>query len=238
MLKFKKTPEIVLDKETADKILESIFEKNQIEPNSIPLEVLTAYSSYRKERFSLQKSILAIIMLLFLMLPFLFIAPDFSLSTNDKKHTSTPVYEVNVDSFMPVARITATIDGHNLPVYEMDAHQYSIEPASNGRMKVTVTLMNKQQTTKYIEVTNVDVDAPVLVSTQWDNEHLYLTLSDPDSGINFSEVKAVNLNGSISIPTSYDEATGQIAFTYPSDSLNVYVPDNAGNTLQLVVTLK
>lgn len=59
-------PELALDQ--ACKILEQVFEANNIEPNSIPLEVLTAYSNYRKERFSLQRLILVIILVLFLML--------------------------------------------------------------------------------------------------------------------------------------------------------------------------
>lgn len=238
MLKFKKANEVMLDEEAASKILESVFEKNHVEPNSIPLEVLTAYSSYRKERFALQRSILVIMMVLFLMLPFLFIAPDFSMKADDSKYTATPVYEVDVDSFMPVARITATIDGHNIPVYEMDAHQYSIEPAINGRMRVTVTLLNKQQTTKYIEVTNVDVTVPVLVSTKWDDDYLYLTLSDSESGINYGKIKAVDTAGNSHTPVSYNESISQIVFAYPDDSLNVYIPDNAGNSLQLVISLK
>lgn len=238
MLKLKKAPEVMLDEDVASKILESVFEDNQVEPNSIPLEVLTAYSSYRKERFALQRSILVIMMVLFLMLPFLFIAPDFSIKADENKYTATPVYEVEVDSFMPISRVTATIDGRNIPVYEMDAHKYSIEPAINGRMKVTVTLLNRQQTTKYIEVTNVDVDVPVLISTNWDDKYLYLTLSDSDSGINFKEIKAIDTGGNSHNPVFYNESNGQVVFAYPKDSLNVYISDNAGNSLQLVVSLQ
>lgn len=238
MFKFKKTPEIVLDEEMADKILKNIFEKTNVEPNSIPLEVLTAYSSYRKERFFLQRSILVIMMVIFLMLPFLFIAPDFSINADDDKYTSTPAYEVALNSSMPVSRVTATIDGRNVPVYEVDAHKYSIEPPVNGRMKVTVTLLNKQQTTQYIDVDNVDMDVPILISSNWDDDYLYLTLTDNQSGINFDEVKAVKSGGSNVSPVSYNESTGRIVFAYPDDSLNIYIPDNAGNALHLVINLK
>ena len=59
-------PELRL--EDARRILRNVFEENNVEPNSVPLEVLTAYSNYRKERFSLQRIIIVIIMVLFLSL--------------------------------------------------------------------------------------------------------------------------------------------------------------------------
>ena len=67
MLNSKKAPEIVLDQDIASKILENVFQDNQVEPNSIPLEVLTSYSNYRKERFALQRTILIIMMVLCLI---------------------------------------------------------------------------------------------------------------------------------------------------------------------------
>lgn len=237
MLKFKKTPEIVLDEKTASKILEQVFEKNKVEPNSIPLEVLTSYSSYRKERFALQRTVLVIMMVMFLMLPFLFIAPSFTVDSQSEEYTSTPVYDLTVDSIMPVSRITATIDGRNTPVYEVDAHKYSIEPAVNGQMDVTVTLINKQQKTVTVTVGNVDTEVPMLVSNDWDKDNFYLNLSDNGSGINFAEIKAVDTKGRTIKPVSYNEATGRVVFKYPDEALNVYIPDNAGNTLQLALSV-
>ena len=239
MLNLNKEPELALDMEVASKILENVFEESEVEPNTIPLEVLTSYSSYRKERFALQRTILIIIMALFLLLPLLFISPTFTLTTlNEEGYTSTPAYEVIVDTFMPVSRITATIDGRNIPVYEVDAHKYSIEPSVNGQMKVTVTLVNRQQVTHYITVGNVDVEAPVIVSNDSDGENVYLNLSDTGSGINFKEIKAIDTKGNTVKPVYCDESNGRIGFTYPEDSLNVYVTDYAGNTLQLVLSIK
>lgn len=239
MLAYKKEPEPILDMEIASKILENVFKKADVEPNTIPLEVLTSYSSYRKERFALQRTVLIAIMVLFLLLPLLFISPSFTLTAlNGESYTAAPAYEVAVDTFMPVSRITATIGRRNIPVYEVDAHKYSIEPSINGQMKVTVTLINHQQATHYIKVENVDVEAPVIVSNDSDGENVYLNLSDAGSGINFKEVKAIDTKGNIVKPVYCDESTGRIGFTYPEDSLNVYITDYAGNTLQLALTIK
>lgn len=238
MLRHEKAPEVSIDLDTAGKILENVFEKSQVEPNSVPLEVLTSYSSYRKERFALQRTALIVIMVLFLLLPMLFIAPSFTLEEPEDGYDSSQVYTVTVDNFLPIARVTASIDGHNVPVYEVDAHVYSIEPATNGRMTVTVTLFNQQTMTKYVDVGNVDADAPVLVSNDYDGETIYLNLSDADSGINFDDIKAIDSKGNTLTPIYCDESTGRVGFTYPEESMNVYISDNAGNTLQLVISLK
>ena len=79
MIPFKKTTEPQLDIEIANKILEQAFEVNQMEPNTIPLEVLASYSQYRRERFTLQRTILVIVMALFILLPFLFVPPSITI---------------------------------------------------------------------------------------------------------------------------------------------------------------
>lgn len=238
MLRYEKTPEVSIDLESAGKILENVFEKSQVEPNSVPLEVLTSYSSYRKERFALQRTALIIIMVLFLLLPMLFIAPSFTLEEPEDGYQSSPVYTITVDNNLPVSRITASISGHNVPVYEVDTHVYSIEPTINGRMAITVTLFNQQPMTKYVDVGNVDTEAPVLVSNDYDDENIYLNLSDVDSGINFDDIKAVDSKGNTIAPVYCDKSISRIGFAYPEDSMNVYIPDYAGNTLQLVISFK
>lgn len=227
-----------LDIEQAGKILENVFEANHAEPNSVPLETLTAYSNYRKERFILQRTIIVVIMVVFFMLPFLFIPPDFTLKTASEANMTNPTYTLTVTSHMPVKRITAAINGHTVPVYEMDAHVYSIEPAVNGQMKITVDLINHQKKTVYVDVKNVDLDPPVVVSTDFDSDHVYLYLSDKGSGIDYENITVTGLNGETIRPLSWDPDTGCVVFPYPDTTWNVYIPDFAANQLQLVLSTK
>ena len=238
MTLFSKRNQPQLDIEEASKILENIFSASQVEPNSIPLDILTAYSNYRRERFSLQRTILVVIMILFLLLPFLFIAPVFSIESTSPEDAPNPSYQINLDTFMPVQRVTANIDGHNIPVYETASHIYSIEPSMNGRMTVSITLINHQTITHSIKVKNVDTEAPLVVSNSVDRENIYLYLSDTGAGIDYKNIRAVGLSGQEFYPVSYDVASGCVAFAYPPESLNVYVPDHAGNTLQLILTVQ
>ena len=109
---FKKSSMPQLDPETASRILEQTFEANEMEKNTIPLEVLASYSNYRRERFSLQRMLLIVIMLLFVLLPLLFIPASFTIGEDPTVGRDyNPVYALQVDSFMLVDRVNATIDG-------------------------------------------------------------------------------------------------------------------------------
>lgn len=228
-----------LDFETANRILKQTFEANQMEDNSIPLEVLASYSSYRRDRFTLQRTILMIIMVLFLLLPLLFVPSSFTVEEdNELARNYNPVYKLNVNSLIPVDRVNASIDGRNIPVYEVDAHVYSIEPSRNGKMEVTVTLVNRQSSTQYVDVAAVDREQPVATSCTKKGDKLYLYLSDSESGIDYQSVEAIDLNGQNVTPASFDENTGCIVFPVTSDTLNVYVSDLAGNKLQLILSIK
>lgn len=236
---FHKSSTPQLDFETANRILRQTFEANQMENNSIPLEVLASYSSYRRDRFTLQRTILVIIMVLFLLLPLLFVPSSFTVKEDRTlARNYNPVYKLNVDSFMPVERVNASINGHNIPVYEIDAHVYSIEPSKNGQMEITVTLVNKQNMTQYIDVTTVDRELPIATSCTKKGDFMYLYLSDNESGVDFQSIKAIDLNGQEVIPASIEEAAGCVVFPVVENALNVYVSDLAGNQLQLILSIK
>ena len=105
-----------MDAASATRILENVFDECEMKPNSVPIEALSAYSSYRKERFALQKTIIVIAMILFLLLPFLFISPSFKVGRSETGERNLPVYTVDVGSVLPVRSVVATLDGKPLPV--------------------------------------------------------------------------------------------------------------------------
>jgi hypothetical protein len=234
--KDKKQPE--LDADTAALMLENVFEACDREPNSIPLSVLMSYSNYRRERFILQKILLLLVFLLFCHVPFLFVAPSFSVSNSNIGTQKDPIYEVTVNNSMfPVKRVTATMGGHNIPIYETDDHVYQVEPEANGELIITVTLSNNQENSLSILVEDVDVKAPELLSNSQEGNIISLFVADEDSGIDYEGVYAVNSDGVTVEPVSYNDETGQIDFAYPEYPMNIYIPDRADNVLHLVLTL-
>lgn len=235
---FQKSSAPQLSYEVANRILERAFEANEMENNSIPLEVLASYSSYRKERFTLQRTVLVIIMTLFILLPLLFVPAAFTVNVDETiGRNFNPVYRLTVDSLMLVDRVSATIDGFNIPVYEVDSHVYSIEPSRNGEMEVTVTLINKQTVTQHVDVTGVDREVPTAVSCSKEGDELHLYLSDSGSGVDYSKIEAYGLDGNAIEPSAVNEQTGCVTLPAVSDTINVYVADLAGNKLQLILTI-
>ena len=206
--------------------------------NTVPMEALSSYAVYRKERFSLQKRITVGAGILFLALPMLFILPEYDVSSVDLGSRGLPVYTISVKSFLPVRRVTARIRSHSLPVYEADAKIFTVEPIRNADMTIEVELINRQNTHTVYPVTAVDAKGPVLTESRTENGEVILYVKDEGIGVNYRGVYARDISGTIIKPLRYDSETGEIVFEYPQISSDVYIPDHIGNTLHIAFTLK
>ncbi len=228
----------VLSEQLADRMLSNIFEAAQAEPPTIPLKTLISYSRYRKERFSFQKGLLVIILLLFCLLPFLFLSPDIRMEADTALPSYLPSYRISVDSLLPIRSVYAEVDGQRLLVTAAENHSYTVEPRTNGTLSVTVTLVNNQYRTVTTEISSIDVTAPTCTSYIQENGVVTLTLDDADSGVDYTGITALDADGSAVFPLSVNEADRTAIFSAPSETLDVYVPDRAGNTLHLRLTVK
>ena len=224
-----------LSLEDMNRILNNVYAACQVEPSTTPLESIVAYTKYRQERFSIQKTIAMIAFVLFLLVPILFIAPRFSLYGSD---SARDVVNIKVDNVSPVRSVVATMNGYNLPVYEDAEHNYHVTATENGELTVTVVLFNTQYNTQTYTVTGVDNSAPTLISNRTDGDSFYLVVTDGDGlGVDFEGVYGTAADGTTIKPLSYDETTGEIEFAYPSEgTVNVIIPDKNGNQLQLIVS--
>ena len=175
-----------LSKEVADQMLSNVFEACDFEPNRVPLEVLQSYSHYRRERHILQKCIIVLVTILFLMMPVLFITANVEVDWVEGTPVGSPIVQVTAKSIVPVESITASIGDYSLEVYQVSDGIYQIHPKANGTLMVTVTLANKQFTEHRLEVTGVDVTPPSLVSSQLVNGELEIFFTDDISAIDYS----------------------------------------------------
>jgi len=225
-----------LSKEAADQMLSNVFEACDFEPNRVPLEVLQSYSHYRRERHILQKCIIVLVAVLFLMLPILFITASVEVTWVEGTPPGSPIVQVAAKSIVPVESITASIGDYSLEVYQVSDGIYQIHPNANGTLMVTVTLANKQFTEHKMEVSGVDVEPPTLVSSQLVDGELEIFFQDDISSIDFSTIYAVDPAGQVVYPLRHDADAVSVTFAYPEDHLNIFVADTCGNTLQLVLT--
>ncbi len=226
-----------LNQDLASQMLQNVFEACQAEPSSIPLDVLISYSNYRKERFAFQKYVLITILILFALLPFLFIYPDFSVTLNTADSSYPPVYTFALDTPFPIKSVVAELNGKSIPVSQAENQTFSIEPTENGVMQISVTLINNQVHTETLEVDTIDTKRPVYKSSSWKGQWVYLYVGDDISGIDYEHITANDADGNSVKPYSYDEENDCIIFLYRQTNLDVYVPDNAGNTLHLILNI-
>jgi len=227
-----------LSQEMASQILANVFEAGEREPSKVPLEVLSSYVVYRKDRYGLQKTILMIVMLLFCTLPLFFYLPEVSVTRITDDSAAYPIYEMKVDTILPVLRVKALVNGRNTAVYETGEETYQIQPSENGDMDLEITLWNRQSIALTENVDGIDVKAPYLVSDNSDNGLLHLFVCDDGSGIDYASIYAETETGFRFEPIETDAQTGEIIFEMPKSSVNVFIKDYKDNTLQLVVTIR
>lgn len=226
-----------LDVNLADQMLQNVFEISQVAPSSIPLDVLISYSNYRKERFAFQKFVLIAIIILFSLIPFLFVYPEFEIVPSEDTTHYPPVYEFSLDTNFPIKSVSATLNKKPISVSQTGKKSFSLEPTENGVLSVSVTLMNNQVHTAIASIDTMDTKSPVYHSNSIQSGIIYLYVSDDLSGVDYENVTAKDSEGNTILPIGYSEANESVIFDYPNSTLDVYVPDLAGNTLHLVLNV-
>lgn len=228
----KKSKEPALSTEHAEQILFDVFDSCGFEKNTVPLEVLLSYANYRKEKYTLQKTAIIFVLVLFMLLPLLFVTAEILIAVNFEKDNSNPQYKVTVAPFIPVDSISVKMNGRTVPIYEVNSHEFIISPTDSGEMSVTVTLFNKQTSTDTISVVDVDSTPPSLVSVDTEGEDVSVLVEDTGTGIDVSGITATNEEGE-PVSWKFEESSGMIILDYPSSVVTVSVPDMRGNVLTL-----
>ena len=224
-----------MDAGQAAEVLHNVFEECGIKPNSVPMEALTAYSVYRSERFHLQRGVLAAVLILFFLLPFLFVRAGFTVDMQEDGIRRLPVYTIHVGNRFPVHSVIARQKNRMLPVYEADAKTFTVEPTRNGTMQISVSLANRQETSLNMNVDGVDRNAPAFLGNEVRSGMVYLYVKDEGIGVDYDGVYAENAAGERIRPAETDPDTGTVVFPYPEEGWDVYIPDHIGNILHLAL---
>lgn len=217
----------------AEQILSNVLNACGRVLNSVPLETMVSYSNYRKERYVIQRTLIAAMLALFLLLPILFFAAEIRVHQTNIGENANPTYAISVSSWVPIFQIHAEMDGRTAPLYEISENEYMLQPHENGEARITVRLMNRQETTVTLDVDSVDGEAPQLISSDASGEYVYLYVNDADSGVDFEGIRVVYSDGKSAAPVGYNAQTGCVQLEYPQCALMVRIPDQRGNALQI-----
>ena len=217
----------------ADQMLQNVFTVCGTDSNTVPLAVIEDFANYKKERFILIRSILAVAIVLLLLAPLLFVKGDYIIA--EKYIDQNPVYEVKVTGLFPV-QITAMQNGLHLPVYSTGFRSFSIEPTKNGPMDICITFYNHQEIIDTVQVVHADNVAPSFISSLVSDHKVFLYAKDAETGIDYDSIYAKDAQGTIFQPLLYNSEEGYVVFESPASAINVYIPDMVGNELILILT--
>jgi hypothetical protein len=231
----RKKKEPTLEIWEAEAILRLVFLDCGETPDMRPMEELTDYSLYRKESFWLQRIILIAALIMFMLVPIFFVQPTFQTSYSPKGERGLPVYTITVDGLLPVKRVVAVLDRYRLPVYEVNSHEYTIEPTENGTVDVTVELFNGQLVTGALDVRNADVDKPRLLRYSREQGEYVLYVTDDGVGVDFDDIYAISPSGTVLYPESFDREKGSVIFGENVTGMQICIPDYFGNVLKIAL---
>ena len=220
-----------LDLETAGQMLNNVLDICNYERATVPLELLTSYSRYRKERYALQRVLIVVMLVLFTLLPLLFFPPHLTVTGEEDGRV-----RLTVTGLLPVQSVSARLNGRNVAVYDAGGGVYLLTPTANGELRLSAMLINRQYTETVWTVSNLDDTAPTYVRAAAEGQELRIYMSDDRSGIDPDGIYALLQDEETEVPVHWDAEDGCVVLDYPTEPVSLYVPDMEGNTLHLLLT--
>lgn len=229
--------EIELDDKTADQMLDNIFRACDKTPGVMPIESLKIREKNRNTNFAFCKVISVVLLIVLLLTPFMFIPSSLKMTTVPNG-VEMVTLKFSVNSLLPVMNIKAQIDGNTLDVIPVKYNDYTAKVEQNGKLNVDVTLINGRSSSfnMIISTLIIDKETPIITDSNLDGDELTVFVSDKDAGVSFEQAYAVDEEGRKVYPLSFNREAGYIVFKYRRNNLNLFIPDQRGNTLHAVVT--
>lgn len=218
-----------LDPQTANQLLNNVFDACNMEPSSIPVEVLESWGNYKKPPLDFGRTISYVFFILIILLPLWFFHPSISANRINIDTTKDAVYDISVQTLLPLRSVSVTLNGEPVSVQHTSAKHFTATASENGTLTVTATTYNGQSTVQNYEVTHIDTEKPQLLQSYSHDGIVYLVVRDTYSGIDYDHITGLT-------PESVDQETGTIGFLIPDTPQVVTVPDHAGNELSLLIS--
>jgi hypothetical protein len=218
-----------LDTETANQLLNNVFSACDMQPNTIPIEVLESWGNYKKPRFQIAKKITYFMLVILILLPLMFFKPTIVADRSEIGTTDAVTYEISIKTLLPISSVTAALDGEPVTLYTEDMRHYTAKLTKNGTFEITAVSFNGQTVTRTYTVSQIDTDRPEYVDSYSKDGYVYIIMRDTYSGIDYDNITGLK-------PEEYDENTGLITFKVPDEATTVTIPDKAGNETSLLLS--
>jgi len=99
----------------------------------------------------------------------------------------------------------------------------------NGTLEVTVRYINGMHRTQYEHIGSVDDQPPLISGDELDGNMLTVSFDDPQSGINYDSIYAMDADEERVLPSSIDESENKAVFQVLTSRLEVHISDQLGH---------
>lgn len=129
------------------------------------------------------------------------------------------------------AQTVTVVSENGIPVTAelVQKGQYSVKVKNNGKYTISVMGPGGIQTSTSVEVNSVDVDIPQMVKYYLQGDELVIYFSDDKSGVDWNSIYGEDIDGNRVTPISYDEQAGSVTFQAPTEDMQIFLQDMAGN---------
>ena len=139
---------------------------------------------------------------LFYIIPFLLInllifflvtlRPKFKLHIEESSDFRTAEIQVEMHPRLPLAAFEVKLDDAPLNLENLGGGHYKASVDKNGTLEVTVRYINGMHRTQYEHIGSVDDQPPLISGDELDGNMLTVSFDDPQSGINYDSIYAMD----------------------------------------------
>ena len=176
---------------------------------------------------------------LFYIIPFLLInllifflvtlRPKFKLHIEESSDFRTAEIQVEMHPRLPLAAFEVKLDDTPLNLENLGGGHYKASVDKNGTLEVTVRYINGMHRTQYEHIGSVDDQPPLISGDELDGNMLTVSFDDPQSGINYDSIYAMDADEERVLPSSIDESENKAVFQVLTSRLEVHVSDKLGH---------
>lgn len=215
----------------SDALFSQISQELQIQPKKRsrwrPYFLITAFRYFSKRIAVLVLGVIALIFTVF----FLTSPLDIQNVQTSKLSPGNERISFNIDHSFWANSVNASLNNSPIPVTQTDSGYY-VDVSDNGVLLLEVETVSHVRSQTEIVINSIDDEAPHIQTHMQNGNEIIIYLSDGDGeGIDWDAITITNLSGQALPLTAYDPDESYIILPYPSESIYIYVPDHAGNTL-------
>lgn len=203
-------------------------------------------TTYRQKTRSSHSDFVSL--LLYYILPFIVVngiilflviaKPKFDILVGETNDYLSTTITFSIESFLPTKNLSITLNSEPLVLEQTGSRTYTATITENGVINVYLENFNGIAVSTYEHVNVLDADPPNTISYSVKDSVLRVKLSDSQSGIDYSSLRAIDSNGMEFAPLSVDKTTAEVTFAMDPDGLIMFVKDMSGNESEQPFSVK